>query len=146
MKKLFIYYSNTGNGDIVAYKMETLGYEVRRVIPKKELPKAFFFKVLTGGFLAGINNKAKLVNYDNNIEGYDEIVIGSPIWNDRLSTPINAVLEKTDIAGKNVRFILYAGSGNAKKVFGQLEKYVQNPLVTFLKDPKKYPDELEKLV
>ena len=146
MRKLFIYYSNTGNGDIIAYKMETLGYEVRKVMPKKDLPKAFFFKVITGGFLAGINAKAKLVDYDNNIDGYEEIVIGSPIWNDKLSSPINTVLEKTDLSGKDVRFVLYAGSGNAKKALKQLEKVVPNPNVTFLKEPKKYPDELEKLI
>ena len=146
MSKLFIYYSNTGNGDIVAYKMESLGYDVRKVMPKKELPKSFFFKVMTGGFLVGLNVKSKLVDYDNNVSEYEEIVIGSPIWNDRLSTPINSVLDKTDLNGKNVRFILYAGSGTAKKVFKQLEKVSINPDVTFLKEPKKYPDELEKLV
>ena len=146
MSKLFIYYSNTGNGEIVAYKMESLGYDVRRVMPKKDLPKAFFFKVMTGGFLAGLNKKSKLVDFDNNIEGYEEIIIGSPVWNDRLSCPINTVLEKLNLEGKDVRFVLYAGSGTAKKAVSQLAKYVPNPLVTFLKEPKKYPEELEKLL
>ena len=42
MKKLFIYYSNTGNGDVVANYLAENGYDIRKITPKKNLPKAFF--------------------------------------------------------------------------------------------------------
>ena len=42
MKKLFIFYSYTGRGDIVAQKMQEKGYEVRKVETVKNLPKSFF--------------------------------------------------------------------------------------------------------
>ncbi|MBP5551638.1 MAG: hypothetical protein J6X93_06285 [Bacilli bacterium] len=145
MSKLFIYYSNTGSGDAVASKLATLGYEIRKVTPKKDLPKAFFFKVMSGGFLASLNAKAKLNEFDANIEGYEEVVIGSPIWNGRLSTPINTVLSLLDLNGKNVSFILYAGSGAAKAAPKQIKKFVSEAKITILKEPKKYPEELEKI-
>lgn len=145
MAKLFIYYSNTGSGEVVASKMASLGYELRKVQPKKDLPKKFFFKVVTGGFLASLNVKTKLVDYDNDISSYEKIVIGSPIWNGRLSTPINTVLNETNFEGKDVSFILYSGSGEAKKAPKQIEKFVKDANIINLKEPKNNMDELEKI-
>ena len=34
--------------------MEKKGYDIRRVELKKDMPKKFFFRIMTGGFLAGI--------------------------------------------------------------------------------------------
>ena len=83
-KKLFIYYSLSGNGDLVAdYLKHT--YDIRKVVTKEPLPKNYILSLITGGFKAMINYHDKLDNFDNNIEDYNEIVIGSPIWNDRLS-------------------------------------------------------------
>ena len=145
MKKLFIYYSNTGNGDFVADYMAEKGYEIRKVTPKHNLPKTFFFKVFFGGFLAGINKKSKLVGYDDNISDYDEIVIGSPVWCGKISCPINTVLAKTDLGGKKVSFILYAGGGEAPKAEERLHKNFPDATVITLKEPKKYPDTLYKI-
>ena len=47
MRKIFIYYSLTGNGDFVASKMLENGYEVRKVIEKKKMPKSFFGEYLS---------------------------------------------------------------------------------------------------
>ena len=145
MKKLFIYYSNTGNGDIVAEYLSQKGYEIRKVIPKHNLPKAFFFKVFFGGFLAGINKKAKLIDYNNDVEGFDEIVIGSPIWCGKLSCPINTVLSETDFTGKKLSFILYAAGGEAPKAEELLRKKYADASVIVLKEPKKYPEQLKLL-
>lgn len=145
MSKAFIYYSNTGNGDLVASVFEKNGYEVIKVTPKKELPKRFFFKVLTGGFLAGMNVKAKLVDFDVDASKYEKIVIGSPVWNGRLSSPINGALTKLDLSDKEVTFVLYAGSGEAKHAPKQIKKLGIKANIVFLKEPKKYQEELEKL-
>ena len=145
MKKLFIYYSNTGSGDFVADYLAENGYEIRKAIPKKDLPKSFFFKVLTGGFIAGLNKKSKLKDYDGNVGDYDEIIIGSPVWNGRLSCPVNTVLAKTDLTDKEVSFILYAGGGTAPKAEKRLKKEFPFARITVLKEPKKYPEELKKI-
>ena len=142
MKKLFIYYSNTGNGDFVAEHLAEKGYEIRKVIPKRNLPKKFFFKVLFGGFLAGINKKAKLVGYDSDTTGYDEIIIGSPVWCGKISCPINTVLSKTDFQGKKVSFVLYAGGGEAPKAEEKIRKTFNGANIVVLKEPKKYPETL----
>ena len=146
MKKLFIYYSLTGNGDLVANHMKENGYDIRKVIEKKKMPKSFFFMIMSGGFRAMTGEKAKLVDYDNNVDDYQEIVIGSPIWNDRITPAINKVLSTTDLSNKKLSFIFYSGSGEGKKALSKIKKLYGDVSVVFLKEPKKYNEELLKIV
>lgn len=145
MNKLFIYYSLTGNGDVVANYLKDKGFEIRKVEMKKPLPKKFFFRVMSGGFLAGINAKSKLKEFDKDISKYDEVVIGSPIWNGRLSTPINTVLSELDLSKKKVSFVFYAGSGEGPKAVKKITKLYGEVKYTLLKEPQKYLEELKKL-
>ena len=145
MGKIFIYYTRSGNGDCVAKKYEELGFITRKVETKYKLSKNLFLACMKGGFHAGIKKKPKLINYDNNIESYDEIFIGSPIWNGRLACPINTVLKETNLENKNVTFILYSGSGEAKHAVKYLNKKYPSAKIIILKEPKKYNEELNKL-
>ncbi|MBP5342818.1 hypothetical protein J6Y73_02705 [bacterium] len=145
MKKLFIYYSFSGNGDIIKNQLENKGYDIRKAIEKNRMPKSFFFSVLIGGFRAGISQKARLVDYDSDVSSYDEIIIGSPIWNGKLTPAINTVLKKTNLDGKKITFVLYSGSGNGKKAQKKIDKLFGESNIIFLKEPKKYNEELKKL-
>ena len=145
MKKLFIYSSFTGNGDLVAEEFKKKGYEIRKVIEKKKFPKSFFWSIMSGGFRAGLGLKAKLINYDNNVSGFDEIVLGSPIWNGRFPPTMNSVIKITDFTGKSPQFLFYSGSGGGKKALEKVKKMFPNSEVTFLQEPKKNKDELKKL-
>ena len=145
MKKLSVYYSLTGNLDIVSEKLKEQGFEIRKVEKKKPLPKSFFWSIMTGGFLAGFKVKSKVKEFDQNIEEFEEIYIGSPIWNARLSSPINKVLSLLDLKDKKVTFILSAGSGEGKKALKRITKEYPDAKVIFLKEPKKYPEELDKV-
>ena len=145
MKKLFIYYSHTGNGEAVADLFGQNGYDLFRIVPRKELPAAFFFKMMQGGFLAGIGYHAPLVGFRVDLSGYDAVVIGSPVWNGRLACPVNTALSKLDLTGKTVSFVLYAGGGAAPRAVKKLNGLYPNAPVTVLKEPKKYGEELQKL-
>ena len=113
-------------------------------IKKKDIPQSFFWGVLTGGFHAGINRKYKLVEFNYDISNFDEVIIGSPIWNGKLACPINTVLANVNLEGKKLTFVLYSGSGEAPKAVKKLkEKYACE--VIELQEPKKYPDNLSKL-
>ena len=145
MKRLFIYYSHTGSGDTVATLLKEKGYDIRKVIEKKKMPKSFFMQMMVGGFRAGVGAKGKLVNYSNDVKEYDEIVIGSPIWNGRFPPATNSVLKETDLTNKKVTFVLYSGSGTGPKASEKIAKFYKNAAIIYLKEPKKYPDELKKL-
>lgn len=145
MKSLFIYYSYTGSGEVVAEYFAKHDVALRKVEIAKKLPKSFFWGMMTGGFLAGRKYKDKLVDFDNVLEGYDRIYLGSPIWNGRFSTALNGMLSQLDLSNKNVTFVFYAGSGEGKHALKRVQKEYPNASVIFLKEPKKYPEELNKL-
>ena len=146
MKKLLIYYSLSGNGDFVAEQYKEQGYDIRKVETVKGLPKVFFFAMLSGGFQAGINKKAKLKEFDYDISTYDEVVIGSPIWNGRFAPAINTILANLKINNQKLSFVFYAGSGEGKKALKRLQKEYPHSSYVFLKQPKQYIEELNKLV
>ena len=145
MNKLFIYYSLTGNGDLVAEFLKGSKFDIRKVTEKKKMPKSFFFMIMSGGFRASVGAKAKLVDYDNDVSKYEEIVIGSPIWNGRFPPVINEVLKQTDFANKKLSFLFYSGSGEGKKAETKAKKLFPDAKIVFLKEPKKYPEELKKV-
>ncbi|MBR3269847.1 NAD(P)H-dependent oxidoreductase [Candidatus Saccharibacteria bacterium] len=144
MKNLFIYYSLTGSGDKVAEELKKQGYEIRKVKSKVKYPKSLFPLMMKGGHRALTNKKDDLEDFDTNLKGYDKIVIGSPVWDDRLAPATNALLDKLDLKGKNVSFILYSGSGQAQKATEKIQElFGKEPII--LKAPKKHPQELAKL-
>lgn len=144
MKKIFIYYSMYGNGDLISDIYKEKGYDIRKVISKVNYPKKMFPLMMIGGFKALFKIKDKLVDFDNNIDNYDEIVIGTPIWFDRVSAPINSVLKVLNLSNKKVSFILWSASGNATKAVERISKEY-NTNITILKEPKKNKDELKKI-
>ena len=109
------------------------------------MPKSFFMQMMVGGFRAGANKVGKLIDYNPDIKEYDEIVIGSPIWNGRTPPATNAILEETDLTNKKVTFIFYSGSGEGKYAKEKIEKLYPNSNIIFLKEPKKHLEELDKL-
>ena len=145
MKKIFIYYSLTGNGDLVSECFKEHYYVLRKVEEKHKLPKSFFFRIMFGGFRAGLGLKGKLVNYDNNVSEFDEVVIGSPIWNGRFPPAINSVLAKTDLSNKKLIFVFYSGSGEGKKALKKVQERYKLANVIFLQEPLKHKEQLTKL-
>ena len=145
MSKIFIYYTRSGNGDIIAKKYEELGFAIRKVETKYKLSKNLFLACMKGGFHATIGKKPKLINYDNNVSEFDEVFIGSPIWNGRLSCPINTVLKNTDLNNKLLTFILYSGSGEAKKAYKRILREYPNAKIIILKQPKSNLSELDRI-
>ena len=144
MKKIFIYYSKTGNGEKVREYYENNEYDIRKIETKRNLSKSFFLQMMIGGMLAGFNHKAKLKNFNYDIKDYDEVVIGSPIWNGKFACPINTLLSKLDLNNKKLTFVLYSGGGSAPKAIKKINKKYDAKIIE-LKEPKKYPDNLKKL-
>ena len=143
MSRIFIYYSRTGNGDMVAdflhHKMDVLKLET-----SEPLPKSIFLSLMKGGFKASIGFRDPLTNFDVDMNLYDEVIIGSPIWNSRLSCPINTLLDKLEPYDLKYTFVLYSGSGKAKKATEFINNKYDSKII-LLKEPKRNPLELNKL-
>ena len=122
MKKCFVYYSATGNGDFLAELLKEAGYEPVKVETVKPMGKVGFFKILHYGGQAMLNKKAKIKDLNLELKDEDLVVIGSPIWNDRLSTPINAVLANYSFNKETTVFILYPAGERTSKSLEQIKK------------------------
>ena len=144
--KYFIYFSASGNGDLIADYLKNQGYTPMKVEMVKPIKKVGFFTILKYGFRAGSEKKEKIKQLNLDLKSDDEVIIGSPIWNDRLSTPINAVLDQFSFDKENTRFILYPAGEGTKKSLVQLEKlgFKQPPII--YSNPKKNQDKMQEIL
>ena len=146
MSKYFVYYSATGNGDFLAELLKEAGYEPVKVEMVKPMGKVGFFKILHFGGQAMLNKKAKIQEINLSLNNDDQVVIGSPIWNDRLSTPINAVLEKFNFNKETTQFVLYPAGEGTNKSKEQIKKlgFVNEPVV--ISYPLRKQDKAKELI
>ena len=146
MNKYFIYFSASGNGDFIAEYLKERGYTPLRVEMVKPIKKINFFSIMKYGFRAGLEKKEKIKDLELDLKEDDEVIIGSPIWNDRLSTPINSLLAKYEFNKESTKFIVYPAGETAKKVITQLEKlgFKQIPIV--FSNPLKNRDKIENIL
>ncbi len=123
MKALVVYYSLGGNTEYTAKTIaKSLGAELIKLQPKKEFKSAksfatFFF----GGMSTVFNMKPKLNNPKISLEAYDTVIIGSPIWASRFSSPINTFIKYNKLKGKTVCLFACHAGGGADKGFELLK-------------------------
>ena len=146
MAKYFVYFSFTGNGDYIASLLKEKGYEPVKIELVKSPKKIGFWQILSYGGRAMFNKKEKLKEIEFKLNPEDEVVIGSPIWNDRVSTPIMTLMDKYDFNKETTKFILYPAGEKTKKSLKQIKKlgFVTEPLV--ISYPLKKTEECQKLI
>ena len=144
--KYFIYYSATGNGDYLASLLKEKGYTPIKVQMEKEIGKMNFFKILKYGFKAMKNSKAKILPLDLSLKEEDEVIIGSPIWNDRLSTPINTVLSLYELNKEGTFFIFYPAGEGTKKSLEQIKKMGFNKEAVVISNPLKNQEKAKGMI
>lgn len=144
--KYFVYFSLTGNGDYLASLMEEKGYTPIKVEMAKKPKKVGFFTILNYGGRAGFKMKEKIQELSLELKDEDEVVIGTPIWNDRLSTPILTVLDKYSFNKETTRFIFYPAGESTKKAFKQIMKMGFQKGGVIVSYPLKKKEEAKKII
>ena len=106
MKRIIIYYSLSGNTEeAVKLIAELLGIETLKIDTVKEMPKSFAAQLLIG---------------------YDEIFIGTPIWNSKGVPAINALLKDETVSKKVTGLIITSGGGEIDKCVKALKDRIPN--------------------
>ena len=115
-----------GNAEAVAnYIKECIGSkaDLFKIDPVKGYPSDYKSCVEFARYETELNARPEFKG-DVNIEEYDTIFIGYPIWDGSVPMIINTFLEKYDFKGKNIElFNTHEGSGNAKTYV-----YIKNKL------------------
>ena len=71
----------------------------------KDMPKSFAARMLVGGGQVAFKKIPELKPIDLDIDAYDEIILGSPIWNSKGVPAVNAFLKDENAAAKIEEFV-----------------------------------------
>ena len=124
-KKLVVYYSKTGNTKIVA---ETIAKKAKADIEElkweKEIESKGFMRYFRGGYNSKLKRKVKIQALEKNLDDYDTIFIGTPIWAGNMNPAIRTFLKNHQLQNKKVAlFCTCAGEGgnNLDELKGMME-------------------------
>ena len=123
MKSLVVYYSMSGNCEMVAGKIaEYTGADVLRLEPVKAYPDSGFKKVFWGGKSAVMGDKPELNPYEFDASKYETIIIGFPVWASRMAPPLKTFVADNleALKGKKIASFACQGGSGAEKAFSQL--------------------------
>lgn len=107
MRTLIVYYSNTGNNELLALHLQqTLRCEVLKI---KEVSKRSGFTIF---FDLVFNRNPKLKDHGVHLEYYDHFIFVAPIWAGRIASPLRAFLRNEKAFIRSYSFITFCGGGS----------------------------------
>lgn len=146
MKGLVIYYSLEGHTKLIA---ETISKELKcdllELKPEKEIPKKGFSKFLWGGKSVIFNEKPKLINEMPDLNQYDTLIIGTPIWAGSYVPAINTFLSENKLNQKKLAFFACHAGGGAKKCFDKFQAVLKDNTILGTIDFQDSSSESEKI-
>jgi len=139
-KTLVVYFSATGNTAKLAKTLASVvGGDLHEIQPKQPYTSADLdWHDSKSRSSVEINDKTfrpEIANKVNNMEHYDTIYIGFPIWWYVAPTIINTFLEQYNLEGKTVIPFATSGSSGIEKVNAELKNSCKSAI---LKDGKRF--------
>ena len=130
MKTLVIYYSRSGNTRMVARRIaDALGGEIEELTD--QVDRKGIVGYLRSGREAFLGRRAKLNPIAADLSSFDLVVIGTPVWNASLSSPIRTFLQDHAAALPRVAFFCTLGGRGRDRVLRQMEQICgKAPLAT----------------
>lgn len=123
-KSAIVYYSLTGNTEVVAKEIQRqTGFDIQRIEEKKERKKG---KIMGAAFEALIGFKPGLEDMDFGLEGHDNVFLGGQVWAGKVSSPLNAYMGRADLKGKKVWIFLTKGDDKVpQKVIDSIKAKIE---------------------
>lgn len=130
MRTAIVYYSMSGNTTYVADKIadgiKSSGeIDIIRIESKKAYPDKGAKKFFWGGKSAVMGETPVLQPYEFNIEKYDRIIFGTPVWASTFVPPLRTFInENPEIKGKKIAVFTCFSGGGADKAIDKMKKYI----------------------
>ena len=122
MKTIVVYYSLSGNVKWIAEHIaKSLDATLCALVPERPYPKARWLQMVICGQAAVSGRKPKLANPPIDLSGYDNILLGAPVWAGTFAAPVNTFLHEHSFAGKNVALFASSGGGETDKCFSKMK-------------------------
>jgi len=119
MKTLIVYYSRTGTTKKIAELIrEKLSADI------EEIEDTINRQGIVGYFRSGRDamrkNFTKLEVFEKNLNDYDLVIIGTPIWGWNMSVPVRTFVTEQKNNLKNVAFFCTMGGSGSVKAFEEM--------------------------
>ena len=134
---LILYYSRTGKTDLICETIsKKLGADVRKV--KDTENRSGTLGYLGAAFDAILNRHTDIEPAKVDVSPYTHIIIASPIWNWKLSTPIHTLIESNDFSGKKIVLLTTANIDITKyEKFGDDAPFMKKFFRDYVRGKKK---------
>lgn len=151
MNALVVYFSFEGNTKLIAEKIsKTIDADLVELKTSKVYPAGGLKKFLWGGKSVLLGEKPELLNKPIDIDRYDTILIGTPVWAGSFAPPIKTLVSEYNIQGKKIALFACHGGGGAVKCFDKLKKALPGNeflgSIDFVEPKKKSSDNSSKAI
>lgn len=127
MKRVVVYYSLSGNTEEAAKKIaEKLNADLLKLQTQKDMPKSFAARIIVGGGQVIRNYIPELKPLEKEVSAYDEIILGSPIWNSKGVPAVNAFLQDKSAAAKVTALFFLSAGGDTRKGLAAITRKLPN--------------------
>ena len=121
-KILVLYYSQTSNTKAVAEEIaRQLGADIEEIVPIKPYDGDFQATIERGKQEMEQGSLPEIQPITSDINNYDVVFIGYPVWFGTYAPPIAAFLDKTDLSGKKIVPFCTFGSGGLESSVNDLK-------------------------
>lgn len=142
---LVVYFSFSSNTKLIAENIsKTIGADIVELSTSEKYPTKGFKKYFWGGKSVIFGDKPTLTNEKIDLNRYDTIIIGTPVWASSYAPPIRSFISQYDIHSKRIAlFACHAGGGAKKCLYKLREALPGNKFIgeTDYVEPKKSPQE-----
>lgn len=130
MKNLVVYYSLGGNSKFIAELIKSYtNADILELKLKEEVKSKGFLKYLWGGKQVISNEKPKLQSIDKNLNDYDMIFIGTPVWAWSFTPALNTFFSEYKITNKKIALFCSSGGGKGKTFEKMKNRLLGNEII-----------------
>ena len=103
MKKLVVFYSYTGNTKMIAENIQRkLNCDILEIKPVKPYSTDYQTVVDEEQNNSSVGKTPDIQKIDKNLDDYDEIIIGTPVWWYTISPVVVTFLKENDLSNKTI--------------------------------------------
>ena len=128
MKTVVVYFSLTNNTKFLAEQIaQQLDADLYEVIDKNHKKGKMLY--IKGG-AAAMREKLTDITIDKNIDDYDLVIVGSPVWAGKIAPAIRTFLVSNSLSEKQVAFFVSIGGDKPEKTFENIRKTLELEPIT----------------
>jgi len=137
MKALVVFYSRTGHTRGLAQRIAAaLGADIEEIADRVD--RRGILGYLRSGRDAWLGRRSEIAPPANDASGFDVVLIGTPVWNMSLSSPVRSYLQDQASRLPQVVFFCTLGGSGAARVFRQMQQACgKAPLATLARTERQ---------